>query len=103
MACFMASAAATVRDGSAPAAPVRNADLGGESEIMYGISYMTEFPDYHGQRKCRRRVMEWGHGDAHHGPAGAVLAGGEHQVPRGLHPRRVRRAGHRGRGRGAGE
>src|SRR5271169_215356 len=46
IACLIASSTATVRDGSAPAAPVRNADLGGESGIMYRISYMTDFRSY---------------------------------------------------------
>src|SRR5271169_2847122 len=40
IACLIASSTATVRDGSAPAAPVRNADLGEGSGIMYRISYM---------------------------------------------------------------
>ena len=48
MACLIASSTATVRDGSAPAAPVRNADCGVASEIMYRISYMTEFRPYAG-------------------------------------------------------
>jgi len=30
-----------------------------------------------------------GYGDVHAGPAGAVLAGGQHQVPRGVHARVV--------------
>src|SRR5579863_5226722 len=41
IACLIASSTATVRDGSAPAAPVRNGDWVWESGIMYRISYMT--------------------------------------------------------------
>jgi hypothetical protein len=37
MACLIASSTATVREGSAPAAPVRNAWV----DIVYHISYMT--------------------------------------------------------------
>src|ERR1700719_685666 len=46
IACLIASSTATVRDGSAPAAPVRNADRGGESGIMYRISYMISLRPY---------------------------------------------------------
>ena len=55
IACLIASSTATVRDGSAPAAPVRNAGaaptavvreaavLVAAVDIMYRISYMTGF------------------------------------------------------------
>src|SRR6185436_15702154 len=46
IACLIASSTATVRDGSAPAAPVRNADATPAAwvvDIMYRISYMTGF------------------------------------------------------------
>src|SRR5271170_2921325 len=59
IACLIASSTATVRDGSAPAAPVRNADLGGESGIMYRISYMTGLnvtPGRHGSQTSTRII-----------------------------------------------
>src|SRR5713101_5493010 len=67
IACLIASSTATVRDGSAPAAPVRNAGaaaavpaaegVGAETygvDIMYRISYMTDFEPNPGAPTCQR-------------------------------------------------
>src|SRR5271163_2045133 len=58
IACLIASSTATVRDGSAPAAPVRNADFAEEAGIMYRISYMTG-PDATPERRGCQSPGAW--------------------------------------------
>src|SRR5689334_17307057 len=65
IACLIASSTATVRDGRAPAAPVRNARVAPTAvvpeaavlvaavDIMYRISYMTGFEPRPGRLGCQ--------------------------------------------------